>query len=118
MTKNKKSTFRALLRVAVFIASSVVCTPSFAYLWGVQTTITGYYVYTEGDAFFKTASNQNPDNCASAAYLALPGNTPKFAAVYATIIAAQAAGSTVSVCYDGCYGQYPRIISVAVPNVW
>lgn len=103
----------------VALAACVTCTPAFAAEWGVQTTITGFYIDTAaGEVFLKTASNQNPTSCTSAAYLALSTSGTHFKELYATLMAAHLSGSTVSLLYNGCAGGYPRITSVAVPNIW
>jgi hypothetical protein len=96
----------------------LVSTPSMAFFWGAPVYITGYYVYETGDAYLRTSNNQNPDNCSSAAYLTLSSQSAHFKEIYATVMAAQAAGSTVSLNYEGCIGNYPRIASVAVPSIW
>ncbi len=106
---------KRLLTVAV---ACTVCSPAFAFFWGNQTTITGYYVYAHGGAYIKTPSNQNPDSCQYSAYLALDTSALFFKELYATIIAAHASGSTVTLNYDGCLNGYPKIVSVAVPKVW
>jgi hypothetical protein len=86
--------------------------------WGASVTITGYYVYASGGAYITTSSNQNPDGCTSAHYLYVDSSQPFFKEMYATIVAARASGETVSPLYDGCVGPYPRLSSLAVPNIW
>lgn len=105
---------RALLVTIACIAS----VPAFGFFWGAQTTITGYYVYANGPSYITTANNQNPDGCQSSSYFALDTGSPNFKELYATVIAAHVSGSTVTLNYDGCFGQYPRVNSVAVPKVW
>jgi hypothetical protein len=96
-----------------------VSTPSVAFLWGTPVNVTGYYVYENGLAYLRTSNNQNPDNCPKGSvYLALDTGSPRFKELYATIVAAQAVGSTVSLNYQGCLDGYPRIASVAVPSIW
>lgn len=89
-----------------------------AFYWAPPATITGYYVYANGGAYIRTSSNQNPDGCTYSAYLFVDTNAQKFKELWATIMAAQATGSTVSINYNGCSGGYPVVNSVAVPNVW
>jgi hypothetical protein len=86
--------------------------------WGTQTTITGYYVYDDGYAYIKTTNNENPDNCQYSAYLGLDPNKPNFKAIWAQVIAAQSMGTTVSLRYEGCIGPYPKVMAIAIPNVW
>jgi hypothetical protein len=103
----------------VALMACATCSPAFAAGWGVQTTITGFFLDTAaGAAYLKTASNQNIDGCSSASYLAINMSSTGFKELYATLMAAQLAGSTVSLLYNGCYGSYPNITSIAVPNVW
>jgi hypothetical protein len=86
--------------------------------WGHPVIITGYYVWDSGSAFITTSSNENPDGCATTHYLYLDTSQPFFRELYATIMAAQASGQTVSLSYSGCVGSYPHVNSVAVPNTW
>src|SRR5262245_12404304 len=96
-----------------------VSAPSMAYYWSSPVNITGYFVYESGLAYMRTSNNQNPDSCPKGApYLALDTASRNFKEIYAAIIAAQAAGSTVSLNYEGCLDGYPRIASVAVPSIW
>lgn len=106
---------RKLLVGMLFATSPAVVS---AFVWGQPVTITGYYVYDSGSAYFKTSTNQNPDACQSTQYLYLDTATPFFKEIYATLIAARATGETVTVLYDGCVGPYPRIRSIAVPQMW
>jgi hypothetical protein len=99
---------------AILLASSAVV---MAGGWGQTTTIAGYYVWDNGNAYIKTPANQNPDNCTSNTYLSVDPAAARFKEMWATILAAQAAGSTVTLSYNGCDGAYPRINAVAVP-VW
>jgi hypothetical protein len=92
---------------------------SFAGGWGVQTTITGYYVYDNGGAYITTANNENADNCASTGYLYVDETSAHFKEIWATIMTAQATGSTVTLRYDGCGGaSYPKVTAVVVPHIW
>jgi hypothetical protein len=86
--------------------------------WGQQTTITGYYTWDSGGAYINTANNQNPDGCTSSTYLYINDTTINFKTIWASVIAAQTTGSTVTLHYDGCVGPYPRITAVAVPRIW
>ena len=102
----------------VGLMACATCSPAFAATWGVQTTITGFYIQGS-NAYLTTAGNQNPNNsCFSAVYLALSTSAPNFKELYATVMAAHLAGSTVSLYYDGCNGNYPNITSIAVPAIW
>jgi hypothetical protein len=108
--------FRSIPSVLILLGASAIASASG---WGVPTTITGYYVYENGEAYITTANNQNPDGCGSYQYLHLASGSPNFKSIWASVIAAHAAGSTVSLNYSGCGGgPYPHIIAVAVPNVW
>ena len=103
----------------VALVACATCNSAFASGWGIQTTITGFYVDTNaGAVFLKTAGNQNPDGCSSATYLAMSTSATHFKELYATLMAAHLAGSTVSLLYDACFGSYPKISSIAVPNIW
>jgi hypothetical protein len=86
--------------------------------WGQNTTIAGYFVWDNGLAYIRTPAHQNPDNCQSSLYLSVDPTALRFKEIWATIIAAQAAGSTVTLSYNGCDGSYPRINAVAVPQIW
>jgi len=87
--------------------------------WSAVTTITGYYVYDNGEAYITTTSNENPDSCGTSQYLHLASGAPNFKAIWAQVIAAHTSGSTVQLRYEGCGGgPYPNIIAVAVPHVW
>ena len=101
------------------LALGVSCT-SFAGGWGQLTSVTGYYVYDSGSAYMRTTHNENPDSCMYSGYLFLDPAAPHFKEIWATVMAAQATGSTVSLRYEGCSpdGYYPRVIAVAVPSVW
>jgi hypothetical protein len=116
MTARKDSILSAR-RGLMSAALLAVATPAAA-IWGNATTITGYYVYSDGGAYITTANNQNPDSCPSSTYLYIPENSAHFKEIWATIIAAQATGSTVSLRYEGCSGSYPLVIAVAVPHIW
>lgn len=86
--------------------------------WGTTTTITGYYVEATGSLKFTTANNQNPDTCTTSHWLTLDATATNFKLIVATVMAAHAAGSTVTLFYEGCSGGYPLISTVAVPNSW
>jgi hypothetical protein len=86
--------------------------------WGTQTTITGYYVYDSGAAFITTANNQDPVACGSSSYLYLDSTAPNFKSIWASVISAQATGSTVTLYYAGCYNGYPKVSAIAVPHMW
>ena len=101
------------------LALITASTAAFAGGWSATTTITGYYVYDSGEAYITTSSNENPDSCGSSQYLHLATGSPNFKAIWASVLAAQSAGSTVTLRYEGCGGgPYPNIIAVAVPHVW
>lgn len=105
----------ALVGIAMLAAAGAAS----ASTWGQQTTITGYYVYDSGGAYITTANNQNPDSCGGSRYLYIDETSPNFKVIWASVIAAQTTGSTVTLLYNGCGGgSYPRISAVAVPNVW
>lgn len=90
--------------------------PALAVGWGAQTTISNYYVYATGSAFIKVSNLQNPDGCTNAGYLVLDTSAPNFKAIWAQVIAAHMGGATVSLYYNGCLGNYPRVDAVAVPD--
>lgn len=115
-----RETMRRKTRLNVLVPAILCAFPSavFATAWGVQTLITGYYVYDAGSAFIRVANMQNPDGCTSNAYLVLNSSAPNFNAMWAQVIAAQATGSTVALRYNGCAGNYPKIDAVAVPDKW
>ena len=89
-----------------------------AFTWGNQVSITGIYVYSEGDAFINTSGNQNPDSCTSAGYLLISKDSLNFKMLYSSALAAYTSGKTVSINYDGCIGSYPKVNSVASPAIW
>jgi hypothetical protein len=106
-------------RILVMLGVALLITArAEAIAWGTQTTIAGYYVYETGSAWITTPSNQNPDGCASSVYLYINVTAEHFHEIWATVMAAQAAGSTVTLHYAGCFGNYPKIDAVAVPHVW
>lgn len=109
---------RDLKRLLLFIFSATASGLCFAGGWGIPVTITGYYVSESGGAFFTTSDNENPDACSSSQYLVLDPSQPNFKELYATLMAAQAASSTISVYYNGCSGEYPIATSIAVPKAW
>jgi hypothetical protein len=86
--------------------------------WGQATTISGYYVYATGSAYFKVSTPLNPDSCTSTQYIYLDTSQAFFKELWATIISAYMSATTVSVYYDGCVGPYPRASSIAVPANW
>jgi len=88
--------------------------------WGSAVTIAGYYVYDGGGAYITTSGNTNPDACSSSHYLYINTDAPRFREIWAQVLTAHSTGSTVSLRYEGCSpgGTYPRVIAVAVPNVW
>jgi hypothetical protein len=87
--------------------------------WGQRTTIQGYYSDTGAhNMVFTTANNQNPDTCSSFQYLVIDSSASNFNQLWATVMTAQATGSTVTLLYNGCLGPYPLISSVAVPGNW
>lgn len=88
--------------------------------WGSPVTIAGYYVYDGGSAYINTSGNTNPDGCSSSHYLYINTEAAHFKEIWAQVLTAHSTGSTVSLRYEGCSpgGTYPRIIAVAVPNVW
>jgi len=101
------------------VAATAFAAVAVAAGWGPATTITGYYVYDTGGAYITTANNQNPDGCGSSTYLYIDETSAHFKEIWATVIAAQATGTTVSLNYSGCGGgSYPKIRAVAVPNTW
>lgn len=102
------TTLMVLLSANVFAAEG----------WGVQTRITGYYVWEDGDAYIKTENNQNLEGCQSSYYLALDPAKLNFKSIWAQIIAAHTADQTVSLYYKGCRGPYAKVTAVAVPNSW
>jgi hypothetical protein len=110
------------MKPSALLATLVACTtPTLALAagWGAQTTITGFSIDPPtGMVVLKAATNQNIDNCASSVYLMISGTDPNRKELYATLMAAHLAGSTVSLYYDGCLGNYPQIKSIAVPAIW
>lgn len=109
----KKSIVALLTSLIVFSSSNAL-----AFKWGVRTKVTGYYVYAQGDAFVNVEVKENPDKCLEPAYLILDTKAANFKEIYATIVTAQVSGQTVTLNYDGCVGNYPKIIAVATPGVW
>lgn len=90
---------------------------AWAFYWGQQVTITSYFAYAGGNAFITTSGDQNPDNCAEFNYLELDSSQPLYSSLFATAIAAYAAGQTVTINYNGCSSQgYPIVNSIAVPH--
>jgi hypothetical protein len=97
----------------------VLALPSHAVMvFGVNTTITGYYVYDDAAAFIRTAVPQDPQGCGSSVYLYLDTTKANFKAIWAQVIAAHTSGTTVTVLLDGCSGTYPRVRAIAVPESW
>jgi len=109
-----KSWYRAAFAAACIGCSGVALAGG----WGTTVTITGYYVWSNGFGSITTSGNQNPDGCTSSHYLILDQTQVNFKEIWATVIAAQATGQTVSLSYAGCSGSYPLINAVAVPQVW
>lgn len=109
---------RNLKRLFLLISSATASGLCFAGGWGIPVTITGYYVNESGGAFFTTSDNENPDACSAYRYLVLDPSQTNFKELYATLMAAQATGSTISVYYNGCSGGYPIATSIAVPKAW
>jgi len=103
------------------LLSAILCSVSaeaVSAAWGVQTTITGYFVYDVGAAYVKVDNPENPDGCVSTTYLILDQSAQNFKYIWAQVIAAQATVATVAVRYNGCIGNYPKIDAVAIPNRW
>lgn len=88
--------------------------------WGRSTTITGFYVWSNGNAHFRVANMENPDGCSGPQYLTLDATAPNFKMLYATLMTAYASGSTVQLSYAGCTagGAYPIINAIATPAIW
>jgi hypothetical protein len=95
-----------------------LATVAYAFSWGTPVQITGYYVYAGGTAYITTTSNQNPDSCTHSSYLAIDTTQSNFRAMWAQVLAAHAAGQTVSINYNGRLGAYPNINAIAAPNIW
>ena len=94
---------------------------AFAGGWGTKvTTITGFYTWSNGDAHFRVADMENPDNCLYGGYLTIDRNGAHFNALYATLMTAYVSGKTVQLSYVGCTqgGSYPLINAIAVPGIW
>jgi hypothetical protein len=51
-------------------------------------------------------------------YLSFDTSAPNFKAIWAQIIAAYSMDQTVSLYYDGCAGDYPKIREISIPNSW
>lgn len=111
---------RSSLRLALAGAAILWTGLALADQWGPQVNITGYYIWASsgGVAFITTSNNQNPYGCTNTRYLVLDPSQPNFKYVWATVMAAQATGQTVSLSYTACLGGYPQINAVAVPNTW
>lgn len=109
----KKSLITAFMSLLVFSSSN-----TFAFKWGAKAKITGYFVYADGGAFINVDVKENPNNCADMTYLALDTKAANFKEMYSAVMTAQISGQTVSLNYDGCLGNYPKINAVAVPGVW
>jgi hypothetical protein len=107
----KKCLPACLLLLVPFSSQAAVFT-------GVNTTITGYYVYDDAAAFIRTAAPQDPQGCGSSIYLYLDTTKPNFKAIWAQVIAAHSSGTTVTLLFDGCSGSYPRVRAIAVPESW
>src|SRR5215510_5086772 len=98
------STEQTMKKINAMLASiALAASPAtFASGWGTTTTITGYYVYDNGEAYITTSSNENPDACSSSQYLHLSPGAPNFRSIWASVIAAQVSGQTVTLRYEGC----------------
>lgn len=105
-----------------FFVASVLLVLSFTSqavtVFGVNTTITGYYVFDDAAAFIRTAAPQDPQGCGSSVYLYLDTTKANFKAIWAQVIAAHSSGTTVTVLFDGCSGTYPRVRAIAIPASW
>jgi len=111
-----KKALRSMLAAALLMWTGV----SFADQWGSPVTITGYFIWAGagGVAFITTSNNQNPYSCATTNYLVLDPSQPNFQYIWATILAAQATGQTVSLSYTSCLSGYAAVNAVAVPQSW
>jgi hypothetical protein len=107
-----------LLKKIVCAAALLGAFQANAFQWGGQVTITGIYLYGNGNAFINTTNNLNPDSCSNPRYLALDTTSPNFKFLYANLLVAYSQNLPVSLNYNGCTGQYPLIQSVALPAVW
>ena len=103
-----------MLRKLIVITGLLFSSQAAVAAWGPHSRIVEYFVYDGGDAYFITDGNQNYGGCSSTQYVVLNAAANNFKAIWAQIIAAQAAGLTVSVNFDGCYNGYPRAIAVAI----
>ena len=113
----KKLLFILLVIFLISFGNQVV----FAQTWGTKITeITGYYVYSDGNAHFRVAEIENPDGCTGGGYLTLDSTAKNFNKLYATLIAAHTSKQTVQLSYEGCtaVGSYPLVKAIAVPSVW
>lgn len=106
------------MKTFVAVVLAMLSTSASAAGWGPPVQIEGYYVWDAGVAYIKTSTHLNPESCQSTQYLSIDTASPNFKYIWAQVLAAQSAGQTVSLFYDGCLGPYPKIRAVAVPNVW
>lgn len=108
------------LSVAAILFFSII-SAAFAGGWGsYTTTITGFYVWSNGSAHFRVANPENPDGCTTPQYLTLDSTAPNFKLLYANLMMAYSQGLTVRLAYGGCTsgGNYPLITSIAIPSIW
>lgn len=113
----KRLMLSAVLSLSVFGASKTNAAPT----WGAATNVVSYLFYTSGGwLYLKLANMQNPESCSSSAYLLVSTSDSRFRDLYATVVAAQASGSQVTVYYAGCDSStgYPLIGGIASPQVW
>jgi hypothetical protein len=78
-------------------------------------TISKIYVHAQWTMVVVTGVASNPDACESTNFYALNGEDEGYAALHATLLAAQLASKTVYFWVSGCGGQndsYPHIHSV------
>ena len=109
------------IRWFVVVLSLIITPASFAGGWGNKvTTITGFYVWSNGYAHFGVSDVENPDGCGNTRFLTLDNNSSNFKELYATVMAAYTAGKTVQLYYNGCTqsGSYPLIEAIIVPGQW
>ena len=105
---------KLITTIMLVTASGVACAGG----WGPSVTITNYFLWGHGGACIRTAANHNPDGCATFEMLYLDTNDVQFKGLWAMIIAAHAAGNSVSVQVDGCTNGRPHVRAVAVPAIW
>jgi len=110
-------------KLVIILLAIIVLFPlnTFAGGWGSNiTTVTGFYAWSNSNAYFRVANMENPDGCSNPLYLALDVNSINFKINYSTLMDAYASGSTVQLSYNGCTtgGYYPIINAIAVPHIW